>query len=413
MNLKQKHRVAIVLLAVAASIGGCPGVFQPADTSDFEITASAPGVLAAREAATMSASASAGGAAMTDVEYRWVQLSGAGVEIIDRYTSTATFVAPSTPENEMLRFMVIATARSGAVKQAELEIAVQRDANYGADPDGAEVVSPPTASAGLDQEVNAGEEVTLSASGSTGLGLRYAWAEINGDRIELASPTRVRTTFTAPDYEAGADNTYSFEVTVTDARGRTASDEVSVTVLETTDPNDGGPEPGDNPRTKPQVRFRTSLGNFTVELEPDLAPLSVANFLQYVDDDFYRNTVFHRVIPDFVVQGGGFTTDLTRKETRDAIALEADNGLRNDRGTLAMARTDVPDSATSQFYVNLVDNDSLNATDTFPGYTVFGRVVEGMDVIDAIADVQTGTVDGLQDVPLEDVVVLSATRVDR
>lgn len=146
-----------------------------------------------------------------------------------------------------------------------------------------------------------------------------------------------------------------------------------------------------------RVRFETSLGAFTVELDPDAAPITVSNFLRYVDDGFYDGddgegaTIFHRVIDGFVVQGGGFT-ETTQKATLAPIYLESDNGLSNLRGTIAMARTSIPDSATSQFYVNLVHNTSLdyqNANNL--GYAVFGQVVEGMGTIDAIADV---SVDG-------------------
>lgn len=146
-----------------------------------------------------------------------------------------------------------------------------------------------------------------------------------------------------------------------------------------------------------RVRIETNLGSFTVELDPDAAPVTVSNFLRYVDDGYYDGddgegaTIFHRVLSGFVAQGGGFT-ETSQKATLAPIALESDNGLSNLRGTLAMARTNVPDSATSQFYVNLVDNTSLDYQDVDnPGYAVFGEVVSGMDTLDVIASV---TVDG-------------------
>lgn len=137
-----------------------------------------------------------------------------------------------------------------------------------------------------------------------------------------------------------------------------------------------------------RVAMETSLGPIVLELDADKAPLSVANFLAYVDDGFYDHTIFHRVIGGFMIQGGGFGTDLKRKPTKPAIKNEADNGLKNQRGTIAMARTSVIDSATSQFFINLVDNEFLNHRSADPngyGYAVFGRVVEGMDTVDKIA----------------------------
>jgi len=161
------------------------------------------------------------------------------------------------------------------------------------------------------------------------------------------------------------------------------------------------------------VKFETSLGDFVIALDPSRAPVTVANFLQYVDDGHFDGTVFHRVIPGFVIQGGGMTADMSQKPTRRPIENEATNGLKNLRGTLSMARTNDVNSATSQFFVNLVDNAFLDhqGTRNF-GYAVFARVVEGMDVIDAIAAVKTGRKRGHEDVPLEPVVVHAARRVE-
>jgi peptidyl-prolyl cis-trans isomerase A (cyclophilin A) len=160
--------------------------------------------------------------------------------------------------------------------------------------------------------------------------------------------------------------------------------------------------------TAPQVKFQTSLGDFTVEVYPDKAPKTVENFLQYVKDKFYNGTIFHRVIGNFMVQGGGFTPDMNQKATREPIVLEAKNGLKNDRGTIAMARTSNPNSATAQFFVNVVDNNGLNAPspDGF-GYAVFGKVIAGMDTIDKIRAVPTGR----QDVPATPILINSATLV--
>ena len=160
------------------------------------------------------------------------------------------------------------------------------------------------------------------------------------------------------------------------------------------------------------IRFETSLGDFVVELFPDEAPVTSENFLQYVDAGHFDGTVFHRVIPGFVIQGGGLTEDMSQKKTRTPIENEATNGLRNLRGTLSMARTNDINSATSQFFVNLVDNAFLDHQGPGNyGYAVFGKVVEGMDVIEAIAKVKTGRRRGHDDVPVEAVVVRSARRV--
>lgn len=160
------------------------------------------------------------------------------------------------------------------------------------------------------------------------------------------------------------------------------------------------------------VVLATSLGDITIELFEEQAPVSAANFLQYVDDGFYDGTIFHRVIPGFMVQGGGLTADMARKPTRDPITNEADNGLKNLRGTLAMARTSEVHSATAQFFINLADNPFLDHGARDFGYAVFAKVVEGMDVVDQIAAVTTGTVKGYQDAPLEPVVIETARRAD-
>ncbi len=161
------------------------------------------------------------------------------------------------------------------------------------------------------------------------------------------------------------------------------------------------------------IRFETSLGDFTIEMYLAEAPVTVENFEKYVNDGHFDGTIFHRVIPGFVIQGGGFTEDMTQKGTRAPISNEATNGLRNLRGTLSMARTNDINSATSQFFVNLVDNAFLDHQGPRNyGYAVFGKVVEGMDVIDKIAAVPTGRRRGHDDVPLEPVVVKAARRVE-
>ena len=161
----------------------------------------------------------------------------------------------------------------------------------------------------------------------------------------------------------------------------------------------------------PSVEFQTNQGNFTVELYPEKAPKTVANFLQYVKDGFYENTIFHRVINHFMIQGGGFERDLSEKNTRAPISNEAGNGLLNQTGTIAMARTADPDSATAQFFVNLFDNQFLDYVGPEPdqiGYCVFGKVTSGMDVIQKLGLTQTNTVGRYSDVPVKPIIIKSA-----
>ena len=165
----------------------------------------------------------------------------------------------------------------------------------------------------------------------------------------------------------------------------------------------------------PQVLLETSMGNITIELFKEKAPITVRNFLGYVKEGFYDGLIFHRVIKDFMVQGGGMNENLEQKKPKFAIKNEATNGLSNTRGTLAMARTSVVDSATSQFFINTVDNLFLNHKGKQPdsfGYCVFGQVVEGMDVVDKIREVKTGNKNGHSDVPVEPVFIVSAKLIE-
>lgn len=162
----------------------------------------------------------------------------------------------------------------------------------------------------------------------------------------------------------------------------------------------------------PRVAFETSKGRIVVELYPEKAPKTVENFLSYVESGFYDGTVFHRVIRGFMVQGGGFDADMDKKDTRPPVVNEAATGLPNERGTISMARTNDPNSATSQFFINHADNASLNyRDDRNPGYAAFGRVVEGLDVVDAIAGVPTTRKGMFDDVPVEPVTIEKATVV--
>jgi peptidyl-prolyl cis-trans isomerase A (cyclophilin A) len=158
------------------------------------------------------------------------------------------------------------------------------------------------------------------------------------------------------------------------------------------------------------ITITTSHGDITIELFADEAPISVENFLAYVDAGHFDGTIFHRVIPNFMIQGGGFDADMNQKATRDPIKNEADNGRKNERGTLAMARTSDVNSATSQFFVNLKGNEFLNNGPRGFGYAVFGKVIDGMDVVDKIAAVPTARKGGRADVPVDSVVIESARR---
>lgn len=158
------------------------------------------------------------------------------------------------------------------------------------------------------------------------------------------------------------------------------------------------------------IKINTNKGTIVIELDAEKAPITAENFLQYARDGFYNGTIFHRVIDGFMIQGGGMQPGMIEKETRAPIKNEADNGLKNERGTIAMARTPDPDSASSQFFINVKDNHFLNFSSPTPdgwGYCVFGKIVEGMDVVDAIKGVATGSHGFHQDVPVEDVVIES------
>nr|WP_275667551.1 peptidylprolyl isomerase [Corticimicrobacter populi] len=167
--------------------------------------------------------------------------------------------------------------------------------------------------------------------------------------------------------------------------------------------------------TSPRVKLQTSQGDLLIALNAEKAPKTVENFLAYVRDGFYDNTIFHRVINNFMIQGGGFEPGMKQKETRDPVDNEADNGLKNQRYTLAMARTNDPHSATAQFFINVADNDFLNFTSPSSqgwGYAVFGEVIEGTEIVDQIKGVKTGNKGFHQDVPVEDVIILKAEVVE-
>lgn len=165
----------------------------------------------------------------------------------------------------------------------------------------------------------------------------------------------------------------------------------------------------------PIVEFETNQGNFKIELYPDKAPKTVSNFLYYVDNGFYKETIFHRVISNFMIQGGGFTREMSEKKTQPPIANESNNGLVNSAGTVAMARTNDPNSATAQFFINLIDNNFLNYTSPEPssvGYCVFGKIIEGMNVVHKIGQLPTGNSRGFSDVPIRPVIISNAKHIN-
>ena len=185
-----------------------------------------------------------------------------------------------------------------------------------------------------------------------------------------------------------------------------------ILALSTPPTANAGDQAGQPPNSKGNVMviMSTSHGDITIALDAEKAPITVANFLQYVEDGFFDNTIFHRVIPNFMIQGGGMDANMKQKPTRAQIKNEADNGLKNDRGTIAMARTQIVDSATAQFFINMNDNDFLNHGGRDFGYAVFGRVTEGMDVVEKIGAVRTGNSHGHGDVPLEPVIITAVRK---
>ncbi len=260
-------------------------------------------------------------------------------------------------------------------------------------------------------QIEVGKTATLSYEvNGGGDSVTYSWYQTFGLVVELLDADKQVARFVAPS--VSREQTLRFRVDARSGAGPVVSSTVEVILM--ADPDFGGvnqpTDPGDTD-PKPRVRLKTSMGDIVLELDRERAPISVANFLSYVDSGFYDDTIFHRVIADFVVQGGGFVSGPREKDNgRPSIKNEGNNGLRNVRGSLAMARTNDPDSASSQFYINLTDNDSLDFRADFPGYAVFGRVVEGMSVVDEIGMVETSAQRGYNDVPVEEVTLNSAER---
>ncbi len=283
-------------------------------------------------------------------------------------------------------------------------------------PEGSSPVDLAVDSTASEESLAAGTGVTLTARALDDAaldGVTYRWFQTYGRIVELSGADTPELSFTTPSLPSEQVLTFRLDVRFANGETRSAETQVRVAVdplygLGTgLDPNSTPDDSGDS---FPHVIIKTSKGTIEVELNREAAPLTVNNFLRYTDDKFYDGTIFHRVVPDFVVQAGGYTADLEEKETRDPILNEADNGLSNRRGTIAMARQSNPDSARSQFYINLSDNTELDAGDGRAGYAVFGEVVSGMDVVDDIASVETAEEGGFQDVPVEDITITSIRR---
>ncbi len=399
--------LAVVSLAPLAPFG-CPSSDSPVDvlpTDRGSLVTTATAAESANVGDTVALSASAvANADSGTITYAWLQTGGPGVPLSQAEQAQATFVAPSLATQQTLVFLVNTYDEVGAVGRAEVRVTVAADPDYkpydysNVPNSGTSTTSGPVADAGDNQTVLPDATVTLDASGSTGKQLTYAWRQITGTTVTLSATDVAKPTFTAPAYVADGENALVFELRITDADSRTVSDRVKVTVRDPT-------------ASDRRVKISTSMGDFVIELNPEKAPISTENFLKYVDEGFYDGTIFHRVIPNFVVQGGGYQAGLVQKETHAAITNEASNGLKNVRASVAMARTTDPNSATSQWYVNLKDNTALDYTSTNAGYAVFGTVIEGMEVIDRIATVETETRSGFQDVPVTDVILRSAKRV--
>jgi cyclophilin family peptidyl-prolyl cis-trans isomerase len=286
------------------------------------------------------------------------------------------------------------------------------------------------ASAVAPQSASVGDAVQLTARVTDGAGaVTYKWYQTAGREVELIGADSDTLTFYAPSLPL--DQRLAFRVESTNAAGVTSTAEVFVTVRG--DPNyspllsvggagggsggggSGGGSGGDGSTGGsdfPRVRLKTNFGDIVLELNALKAPITVKNFLQYVDDGFYDDTAIHRVVKDFVIQGGGYSSSFEQKKTRSGIKNEAGNGLKNLRGTVGMARLQIAGSATSQFYINLTDNPELDRSDQSAGYAIFGKVVEGLSVVDAIGalEISEDVEHHLPSVPTTPVTVLSADR---
>lgn len=398
-----------VLALVPLSPLGCPPAESPppeesvpTERATLPTTADAPATATVGQMVALQANVQPLSDSGT-IHYDWFQTAGLGVAIDNAEQAAASFIAPSLATAQTLGFTVTTRDDAGAVGRAEVTVLVSADANFG---HAASQNSQSVADAGADQWVLAGEEVKLDGSKSTGAGLTYQWRKISGGPVTFSTPNEVRTTFTAPPFEPNDTNLVLIELAVTDVNGRQVTDRTQVKV-------------GDPTLSDHSVQMETSKGTIILELDRAKAPVTVGNFLWYVDDAFYEGLLFHRVIKDFVIQGGGYLPGMTEKKPRAPIINEANNGLSNVRGTIAMARANDPNSATSQFYINVKDNikggDGKSDLDpggvTSDGYAVFGKVTAGLGVVDVIAAVPTHGSNGFQDVPEEDITILKIFRL--
>ncbi len=331
-------------------------------------------VVAAGSVVTLDGSGSSDPDEEDELAFTWTRVSGPEVTLTHADQAIATFTAPAAWSTLTFR-LEVNDGRGGSASD-KVTITV-----LGADP-------------GEDRKVVPGLVVTLDGSGSDpGFGtLSYLWEQVDGTNVTLSNSTTQRASFTVPN-DAADGSTLTFQLTVDNGEGVTAANTVTLTVV-----------------TQPVVRLETSEGNIDLNMLIDGAPITALNFLQYVEDGFYSDTIFHRVMPGFVIQGGGYLSGMEEADgVRDPIVNEFGEDRSNIRGTVAMAKlSGDPDSATSQFFFNLVDN-SANLDTQNGGFTVFATVTdETMAVVDDIATVETGSFAGFDDVPVVDVVLLKA-----
>jgi cyclophilin family peptidyl-prolyl cis-trans isomerase len=394
-------------------ISGCVPPIPPADNGNFpdrtpltaNITASDTNVVAGQRVSLEDADRLADDGT---VAHSWSQTSGPGVKLQNANTREASFGAPSSPVDAIMTFVMSVSNSTGGFGSAEIALRVAADEDY-VDPDGPADGSSggetddeePVADAGQDQTVREFATVMLNGESSTGRSIVFSWTSLDA-AITITEPNSPTPSFTAPAFAEDGVNSYTFELRVTDDQGQFSTDQVIVTVLRSDDSQDF-----------PEVLLETSLGNMRVRLNRVAAPVTVANFLSYADSEFYDGLIFHRVISGFVIQGGGYFPGLTEKPPNDPIVLETSDALLNERGTIAMARTSDPDSATSQFYFNLVDNPDLDPNASSEGYAVFGEITEGLEVMDAIGAVSTQMQNGFNDVPVNDILIIRIRRVEQ
>jgi cyclophilin family peptidyl-prolyl cis-trans isomerase len=435
--------VRVFLLCAAASLttlisAGCPPE-PPAQSPDL-------GGITPRVSATMSASK---GESVTltarllniaepsSVTFEWSQVPSQTVELEGANTSTASFEVPSVAAGETLEFRVTVETADGTTYSDTLEATAVGPSELVL-PAGWQVERLPetadpnatTPSVHAMGSPNAGQEVSLAArlpDEIDATSVTYRWFQTYGGPVELQEDNTADASFEAPSLPAEQILRFRVDVEVPDGTIEDAEAAVAqVAVVVAADPNFGvatgieEEEEGEGwtDEDYPQVRLKTNRWTIVLELNRQKAPRTVDNFLQYVEDRFYDGTIIHRVEPNFVIQGGGYEPGLIKKETREPIRNESDNGLKNERGTVAMAL--VPgdlNSATSQFFINLKDNHALDASDGANGYTVFGRVADdSWSAVEQMAEVETESQtspegDRYNYVPVEDIVIMHATRL--